>query len=338
MASSVGGNGGIIGASNVPTSANPNAQVTDITSSGCFNRTGTTATVIVVGGGGGGAQAGGGAGGVLVTECHPLPSNAVPVTIGAGGAGRPDPAPYADPGTSGSASVFGSATPLTANGGGGGGGNFGNGGGGGNETAAPNSPSTAPRSVFGTAGQGFNGGSGGGFQQAGGGGGAGMAGASVSVYGGHGGAGRNLQPYGVPKCIGDCGVLGGGGGGTLAQFGDGLPADANCSAGPVFQIHAAPFSPAEQYAAGGIGGGGQGGVKRAISCGGIFFAPTNGTANTGGGGGGDNAGYANGPGIAGTGGSGRVIVVEPGVAAGTVGDGVYSMQAQFNAKAASRWK
>ena len=338
MGSSVGGNGGIIGASNVPTAANPNALVTDITSSGCFCRTGTTATVIVVGGGGGGAQAGGGAGGVLVTECHPLPASAVPVTIGAGGAGRPDPAPYADPGTSGSASVFGSSTPLTANGGGGGGGNFGNGGGGGNETAAPNSPATAPQSVFGTVGQGFNGGSGGGFQQAGGGGGAGQAGGSASQYGGHGGSGKNLIPYGVPACIGTGGILGGGGGGALAQFGDGTNSCATCSVGPKSNIHAAPFSTAEQYAAGGIGGGGQGGVKQADHCGAVFFAPANGTANTGGGGGGDNAGYNNGPGVAGTGGSGRVIVVEPGVAAGTVGDGVYSMQAQFNAKAASRWK
>ena len=337
MASSVGGNGGIIGASNVPTAANPNAQVTDITSSGCFNRTGTTATVIVVGGGGGGAQAGGGAGGVLVTECHPLPASTVPVTIGAGGAGRPDPAPYADPGTSGNASVFGSATPLTANGGGGGGGNRGNGGGGGNETAAPNPPG-GTQSVFGTAGQGYNGGSGCGFQQAGGGGGAGQAGGSVAAFGGHGGSGRNLNPYGVPVCIGTGGIIGGGGGGALAQFGDGDNACANCSAGPKGQVHDGPYSPTEQYAAGGIGGGGQGGVKRAICSGGIFFAPANGTANTGGGGGGDNAGYDNGPGVAGTGGSGRVIVVEPGVAAGTVGDGVYSMQAQFNAKAASRWK
>ena len=337
MASSVGGNGGIIGASNVPTAANPNAQVTDITSSGCFNRTGTTATVIVVGGGGGGAQAGGGAGGVLVTECHPLPASAVPVTIGAGGAGRPDPAPYADPGTSGSASVFGSATPLTANGGGGGGGNRGNGGGGGNETAAPAPPGTQ-QSVFGTVGQGFNGGAGSGFQQAGGGGGASQAGGTASTFGAHGGTGKNLQPYGVPKCIGSCGVLGGGGGGALAQFGDGDNACANCSEGPKGQVHNGPYSAVEQYAAGGIGGGGQGGVKIATPSGGIFLAPANGTANTGGGGGGDNAGYDNGPGVAGTGGSGRVIVVEPGVAAGTVGDGVYSMQAQFNAKAASRWK
>ena len=338
MGSSVGGNGGIIGASNVPTSANPSALVTDITSSGCFCRTGTSATVIVVGGGGGGAQAGGGAGGVLVTECHPLPSCTVPVTIGAGGAGRPAPAAYSAPGTSGTASVFGSGTPLTANGGGGGGGNRGNGGGGGNETAATAPPGDV-QATIGTVGQGFNGGGGTSFQQGGGGGGAGMAGGTSGTFGGNGGAGRNLMPYGVPACIGTGGILGGGGGGNLAQFGDGSDSDGRNAAGASGQIPDQPFPAAINYAAGGLGGGGNGGVKQAVQTNGtIFQQPTSGATNTGGGGGGENSGYNNGPNIGGSGGSGRVIVIEPGVAAGTVGDGVYSMQAQFNAKAASRWK
>ena len=338
MASSIGGNGGIIGASNVPTSANPSALVTDITSSGCFCRTGTSATVIVVGGGGGGAQAGGGAGGVLVTECHPLPSCTVPVTIGAGGAGRPAPASYATPGTSGTASVFGSGTPLTANGGGGGGGGFGNGGGGGNETASAGHPANQ-QSVIGVTGQGFNGGSGSGFQAGGGGGGAGNAGGTANIFGGHGGSGKNLLPYGVPACIGCGGILGGGGGGNLAQFGAGTDTNAQLAAGATGQLPTQPWPTFERHAHGGIGGGGLGGAKYCVQTNGtIFQQPTSGATNTGGGGGGENSGYNNGPNIGGSGGSGRVIVIEPCVAAGTVGDGVYSMQALFNAKAASRWK
>ena len=93
-----------------------------------------------------------------------------------------------------------------------------------------------------------------------------------------------------------------------------------------------------RFCTGGIGGGGNGGVQVASHNGACLQAPANGTANTGGGGGGENHGYNNGPQVGGTGGSGIVIVVEPCAAAGTVNDGVYSMQAQFNAKAASRWK
>jgi len=338
MASSVGGNGGLIGASNVPTAANPSALVTDITSSGCFCRTGTSATVIVVGGGGGGAQGGGGSGGVLITECHPLPSCTVPVTIGAGGAGRPAPAAYSAPGTSGTASVFGSGTPLTANGGGGGGGNRGNGGGGGNETAAEAPPGTL-QSVVGVNLQGMNGGAGSSFQQGGGGGGAAAAGGTANTFGGHGGAGRNLMPYGVPACIGDGGIVGGGGGGNLAQFGAGTCSNAETAAGALGSVPEQPWGAYQQHAHGGIGGGGLGGSQRAVQTNGtIFQQTTNGAANTGGGGGGENSGYNNGPQVGGSGGAGRIIVVEPGVAAGTIGDGVYSMQAQFNAKAASRWK
>ena len=48
MGSSIAGNGGIIGASNVPTAASPAAKVTTITSNGCFNRAVASATVIVV--------------------------------------------------------------------------------------------------------------------------------------------------------------------------------------------------------------------------------------------------------------------------------------------------
>ena len=263
MASSIAGNGGIIGASNVPTAASPAAKVTTITSNGCFNRAVASATVIVVGGGGGGAQGGGGAGGVLVTECHPLPTDAVPVTIGAGGAGRPGPGGYCAPGTSGSASTFGSATPLSAPGGGGGGGNRGNGGGGGNETAATAPPGTT-QATIGTANQGFNGGAGNGFQQGGGGGGGGdSGGSSANVVGANGGAGKNLNPYGVPTCVGVGGIIGGGGGGNLTQFGPGEAgcSGSRCSAGAFgsFPSQLAQQSTVYRFATGGIGGGGNGG-------------------------------------------------------------------------------
>ena len=76
-------NGGIIGADNTPS---PSKKITTFTSNGCFNRTETTAQVVVVAGGGGGSYGAGGAGGVYVTGTdHPLPSDAVPVTVGAGG-------------------------------------------------------------------------------------------------------------------------------------------------------------------------------------------------------------------------------------------------------------
>ena len=340
MSSSIAGNGGIIGASAVPTAASPAAKVTTITSNGCFSRAVASATVIVVGGGGGGAQGGGGAGGVLVTECHPLPTCAVPVTIGAGGAGRPAPAAYSAPGTSGSASEFGSATPLSSPGGGGGGGNRGNGGGGGNETASA-APPGCTQATIGGANLGFNGGAGQGFQQGGGGGGGGDSGASAGgTTGGNGGAGKNLNPFGVPGCVGTGGIIGGGGGGNLTQFGDGTCNNSNCSAGALgsFPNVLAQQSTKYRFCTGGIGGGGNGGVQVASNNGACLQAPANGTANTGGGGGGENHGYNNGPQVGGTGGSGIVIVVEPCAAAGTVNDGVYSMQAQFNAKAASRWK
>ena len=102
-------NGGIIGACNTPVNSK---QVTSFTSSGCFNRTMPTGTAIVIAGGGGGSFGGAGAGGVLVVECHPFPSDAVPVTVGAGGASTT--ANNCCKGSDGNNSVFGSSTPLTA--------------------------------------------------------------------------------------------------------------------------------------------------------------------------------------------------------------------------------
>ena len=57
----------------------PLCKSTSFTSNGCFNRTATTPTVITIAGEL--VNRWGGAGGVLVTECHPLPTCAVPVTV-----------------------------------------------------------------------------------------------------------------------------------------------------------------------------------------------------------------------------------------------------------------
>lgn len=191
-------NGGIIGADNTPS---PSKKITTFTSNGCFTRTATTATVITIAGGGGGSRGGGGAGGVLVTECHPLPSCAVPVTVGAGGAASPSNGCRA---SNGSNSVFGSSTPLTATAGGGGGGSTqpaqskggdgGSGGGGGGDNPA--------ESGVGTANQGHDGGSGysSGGSGSGGGGGAARQGGSGSVAN-PGGRGKDLTPFGVPPWL-----------------------------------------------------------------------------------------------------------------------------------------
>ena len=125
----------------------------------------------------------------------------------------------------------------------------------------------------------------------------------------------------------------------MAQFANGTCTNSQVAIGPLGPTPAQPWPAYEQHSHGGIGGGGLGGVKVAIQTNGVIFQQqTSGATNTGGGGGGENHGYNNGPLVGGSGGSGRVIVIEPCVAAGTVGDGVYSMQALFNAKAASRWK
>lgn len=317
-------NGGIIGKDNTPSASD---KVTSITSNGCFNRTTASATVIVVAGGASGGQGGGGAGGVLITECHPLPASAVPVTIGAGGAARASSAPYANPGTSGANSVFGSSTPLTATGGAGGGGNFGMGGGGaGGPCAAANPPNAAGWDA-GKDGEGFNSGSGGGFQQGGGGGGAGSTGGGTAGFGSIGGMGKILLPYGVPKCLGQCGVFGGGGGGQASQFGTGPGTD---------RVPDLPHPPSLKFCTGGFGGGGRGEAKVASSSGTVFQTSANGTANTGGGGGAVNLGYSNGPNTTGAGGSGIVIVIEPSAQV-TVNSGVYKMNEQYHFKKLSKW-
>ena len=287
-----------------------NFKVHTFTSPGTFTVTGGAGPLakldyMVVGGGGGtGAviAGGGGAGGFresktssvsgcwtaspLVAACASLgpfsSPTAIPVTVGAGGAGTTPPAGHAGPGSCGSASTF---STITAAGGGkscsggpsclpGVGGTGGSGGGGARRSRAGGAGNTPPVSPS----QGNPGGSGGGpgyapdnEGSAGGGGGAGATGSNGAPpnNGGAGGAGvtTNINSAGPTT------YAGGGGGGTYQG-----------TAG-----------------AGGSGGGGRGGPGS--SPGGVAV---DGTANTGGGGGG--AGYPCSTTDGGTGGSGIVII------------------------------
>ena len=263
--------------------------------------------VVVAGGGGGGigysggyCGGGGGAGGYreaknpdggytaspIASTCGLTVTGAIPVTVGAGGAGRTGCSgcgngPQVKAGDGGSPSIFSSIT--SAGGGFGGGGdrtsnsNAGNGGsGGGGGAGAPypgpaagtggtgNTPPVSPA-------QGFNGGNGPGSacNAGGGGGGATAAGANfpANSTGGAGGAGATSSINGSPVAR-----AGGGGGAGI------------CAA-----------------AAGGTGGGGAGGkdATPGSSNGGA------GTANTGGGGGGGTR-YSRAIGAGG--GSGVVII------------------------------
>ena len=173
----------------------------------------------------------------------------------------------------------------------------------------------------------MNGGMGGGFQQGGGGGGGQMPGGSHTLGGSTGGMGKILLPYGVPKCIGQCGVFGGGGGGQASQFGTGCGTD---------RVPDLPHPSSYKVCQGGFGGGGRGEAKVASSSGTVFQTSADGTANTGGGGGAVNLGYSNGPQTTGAGGSGVVVVVEPSASV-TVNSGVYKMNEQYHFKKLSKW-
>ena len=287
-----------------------NFKVHTFTSPGTFTVTGgggplAKVDYMVIGGGGGGGAViagGGGAGGFresktssvsgcwtaspLVAACASLgpfsSPTAIPVTVGAGGAGTTPPAGHAGPGSCGSASTF---STITAAGGGksctggpgcvpGVGGTGGSGGGGARRSkagGAGNTPTVSPP-------QGNPGGSGGGpgyapdnEGSAGGGGGAGATGSNGAPpnNGGAGGAGvtTNINSAGPTT------YAGGGGGGTYQG-----------TAG-----------------AGGSGGGGRGGPGSPPGAGAV-----DGTANTGGGGGG--SGYPCQTTDGGTGGSGIVII------------------------------
>jgi len=334
-------NGGIIGADNTPS---PSKKITTFTSNGTFSRTATTATVIVVAGGGGAARGGGGAGGVLITACHPLPTCSVPVTVGAGGGRYASDCSSANA-TNGSNSVFGSATPLTATGGGFGGfvptvsptphrrgGDGGSGGGGGGCNPADDGD--------GTDGQGYDGGAGTGSSARGGGGGAVEQGGAGGNQAGFGGRGKDLTPYGVPTCIGECGFVGGGGSGN----GDNDPSNPYQTPGQPGPRSPHPGSPEaaiKSVGEGGMGGGGMAAIGYPPPQQQPHGVATNGLANTGGGGGGaENPGSAPFPAPcvanAKSGGSGVVIVIEE-VVGSSANDGVYGLQAQYRDTTRSSW-
>jgi hypothetical protein len=228
--------------------------------------------MVVAGGGGGGVLGGGGgAGGLIYSSSFAItPNSTLQVVVGAGGAGGTN-SPSQGTGSNGQNSSF---STIVATGGGYGGSytkapaNGGSGGGGGASTNASGS---------GIPGQGFNGGlNGGSGNEGGGGGGAGSEGVkgANNTSGGLGGSGSF---YGQFATIGGSPSGWFAGGGAGSSFTNDIPT-------------------------GGIGGGG-GSARRNIS------TPTtggNGVTNTGGGGGG--VGDQNSANIAGSGGSGIVIV------------------------------
>ena len=338
-----GAYGGIIGADNVPS---PAKKVTQVNSSGCFNRTATTATVVVVAGGGAGSIGGGGAGGVLVVACHPLPASSVPVTIGGGAGAQPSASTIGNHGTD---STFGSATPLTAQGGMGGGalnpapvspiagGTHGSGGGAGGCNPAQGGKGKHPGPYGGCSPtyEGSPGGSSASSATGGGGGacnltyGLGRGGPGAGEQG-RGGQGRDLTPLGVPTCMGDSGWFGGGG----AGYDDAHPSNPHSLGLPITDA----ATHVGKKARGG-GGRGQVGVPtiQCVSC--VPLGTSAGSTNTGGGGGG--GGY---PGAAPfpavfegcAGGSGTVIVIED-VPGSSANDGIYSLKEHYISVKSSRW-
>ena len=269
-------------------------KIHTFTSSGCFQVTAAgnaagsnkVSYVVVAGGGGASGDGGGagGAGGYREGKCtsdpytaRPLDAGAglsvpvatYPITIGAGGAGAPQPGT----GSSGNPSTFSSITSTAGGyGGRGAAANGGSGGGGGrNSPRAGGTGNTPPVSPA----QGTNGGPGGppnGGDGTGGGGGATTAGSvNATCCGGAGGAGAISLITGTPVAR-----AGGGGGGATP-------------------------APSTKGAAGN-GGGGAG-----AGCGPSGLA-TNGTANTGGGGGGSSGGPGIPITVGGSGGSGVVII------------------------------
>jgi len=261
-----------------------------VTNAGTAGGSNTVSYMVVAGGGGGksgpgyGGTGAGGAGGYregrASSDCYtasplnaptglPVSVQGYPITVGGGGAVSAG----GSAGNNGSNSIF---STITSTGGGTGGAGTpagtGGSGGGGNENnsgAAGNTPPVSPP-------QGNSGGNG---SPPAGGGGAGGGGATVAgsnacgAFGGDGGAGATSSINGTPTARG-----GGGGGG--AQSG--------------------PVDTSPDPASGGSGGGGNGGAGPGPDPG--QSAGTSGTANTGGGG-----GSSRNP-IAGSGGSGIVII------------------------------
>jgi hypothetical protein len=250
--------------------------------------------VLVVAGGGGGGTGesnangggggGGGAGGLIYSSAYQLTSAAaVTVTVGAGGAGGTN---YNVNGSNGSNSVFGS---LTAVGGGGGSGEQQSGGLNGGSGGGTGGDLSAGTEGQNTAGQGNPGGGIPSERSGGGGGGAGAPGSNPpNRNGASGGIGRVFSISGTSTYY-----AGGGGGGGSTYFTGVNPTS-------------------------GTGGQGGGGNSSGL-VGGTFTSATSGTANTGGGGGADMAGV----GVAGSGGSGIVIVRYLGLPAATGGTITY---------------
>lgn len=261
--------------------------------------------VLIVGGGGGGANAlggGGGGGGFVEARNYPVtPGAAIPVVVGAGGAGG-NLVPQYIPGNPGLNSSFGS---LIAYGGGAGAG-----------YANPPQGRGDPSDVGTYGNHGFRGGSGGGGGGSEGqitGAGQGIQGDGTPYPGGAigwgfpGGAGWGGSPRG--HAGGGGGGAGGKGGPAKGNGGgDGGPGRASDISGSVVYYAGGggggSYAPTTSIAgAGGIGGGGRGKVGQNPSA----FNPgsqlgESGGTNTGGGGGSggyprDNGGGAGGPGI-----------------------------------------
>ena len=324
-------NGGITGKKN-KASGGGNA-VTNYGFSGTHNiqpQTTEVDVLVVAGGGGGGAQGGGGgAGGFRDLKNEPVVGGtAIAVTVGAGGTGGyfggPVPASDITP-TDGGNSIFANPiNPITSEGGGKGGGRLtsggsaaGSGGSGGGGVSAGAAPGASDAGAASPSGQGNAGGSGQGGDNVGGagGGGAGAAGGSVPPGNGDGGNTTNQANFGQPGGIGAYTTITGfskmfaGGGGGSGGTGD---TTLNYSGGH-----------------GGAGGGGQG----------RNGGEPNGIAGSGGEGQGAGGGASNQPGNkaspaarSGGGGSGTVIVKEKDKA-----NGVFNMNAQFNANKVGQW-
>ena len=321
-------------------------KITTFTANGTFaaDPMSSECHLLVIAGGGGSSHGGGGGGGFRELPAHPIPTSPVPVTVGAGGAGAPD---SNNRGSSGSDSVFGSATPITSSGGGGAGGlavggdsealNGGSGGGsGGNHPAHPgggtgNSGSfDPPEGNDGGHGR-YNGSS---YYSGGGGGGAGGTGGNETpdglgndwnAIGGQGGLAKMSTVSGSKTWY-----SGGGGAGyrfthelasTEGKINKGYLGGHTTGGGSIF--------PAQK------GGAGDSNHQGAPS-------PTLGTgvANTGGGGGGVCADQAtpehpaDNDGTGAAGGSGIVIVSEPNVNA----SGVWDYKQVFHKKVIGEWR
>jgi hypothetical protein len=261
--------------------------------------------VLVVGGGGGGGMdmgGGGGGGGVVHTTYQVTSGQAIPVTVGAGGAGAPAACTggqpcghqYTIPAYPGGNSVFGN---ITAYGGGAGGSSYngyspgpsgGNGGSGGGASGYSDGGFRAGGTAV--AGQGNRGGNQGGQYYSGGGGGAGGP-------GGDGPGQANGGPGYACAITGTNYYWGGGGGGAGYSIGGGNGGIGGGGGGA-----AGSTSGGAGINNGGAGGGGCTGCWTNTPGG-------NGGANTGGGGGG--GGHYNANNNGGSGGSGIVVVRYP---------------------------